>query len=108
MIEIAELAVSMAASHRRRVRSLTKDTSTPLEHTCKGLVKLVKYLLGKSHSYVLLGKFTTDPLERAFGKLRQGSRGTYSINIQQVLEKFNISKAKFMLRCDIDLSTFVE
>ena len=63
----------MTASHRKRVRSLTKDTSTALEHTCKALVELVKYLLAKSHSCVLLGKFTTDPLERAFGKLRQGS-----------------------------------
>ena len=33
LIEIAELAVSMAASHRKRVRSLTKDTGTALEHT---------------------------------------------------------------------------
>ena len=107
LMEIAEVVVSMEASHRKRVRSLTKDTSTVLEHTCKGLVELVKYLLAKSHSYVLLGKFTTNPLERAFIKLRQGSGCTYSINIQQVLEKFNISKAKLMLRCDIDLSTFV-
>ena len=36
LIEIAELAVSMAASHRKRVRSLTKDTGTALEHTRKG------------------------------------------------------------------------
>ena len=68
LVEIAELPVSMAASHRKRVRSLTKDISTALEHTCKGLVKLVKYLLAKSHSYILLRKFITDPLERAFSK----------------------------------------
>ena len=49
MIEIVELTVSMAASYRKHVRSLTKDTSTALEHTCKGLVELVKYLLAKSH-----------------------------------------------------------
>ena len=36
-MEIAELAVSMAASHQKGVRSLTKDTSTALEHSCKGL-----------------------------------------------------------------------
>ena len=63
--------------------------------------------ISKSHSYVLLGRFTTDPLKRAFGKLTQGSGGTYFINIQQVLEKSNICKAKLILRCDIDLSTFV-
>lgn len=105
LMELAELAVSMAGSNRNRVRCLTKDTSTALEHTCKGLVELVKYLLATSHSYVLLGKFTTDPLERAFGKLRQGSGGTYFINVQQVLEKFNINKTKLMLKCEIDLST---
>ena len=36
LIEIAELAVSMAASHRKRVRSLTKVTGTALEHTLNG------------------------------------------------------------------------
>ena len=69
-------------------------------------MELVKYLLAKSHLYVLLWKFRTDLLERAFGWLRQGSWGNYFINIQQILEKFNISKTKLMLRCDIDLSTF--
>ena len=52
-MEIAELASSMVALHRKRVRSSKKETSTALEDTCKGLVKLVKYLLAKSHSYVL-------------------------------------------------------
>ena len=84
MMETAELAVSMAAPHQKRVRSLAKDTSKALEHSWTGLVELVKYFLVKSHSYVLLRKFTTNPLERAFAKLRQGSGGTYFINIQQV------------------------
>ena len=51
-MEIAELKVSMTTSHLKRVTSLTKDTSMALEHTCKGLVELVKYLLAESHSYV--------------------------------------------------------
>ena len=70
LMEITKLGVSMVAPHRKRVRYLTKDTSTTLEHACKGLVELVKYLLAKSHSYVLLRKFKTDPMEKAFGKLR--------------------------------------
>ena len=37
----------MAASHQKRVRSKTKDTSTALEHTSTGLVELVRYLLAK-------------------------------------------------------------
>ena len=38
LMEIAELAVSITASQRKYVRSLRKDTSTALEHTCNGLV----------------------------------------------------------------------
>ena len=76
LMEIAELAVSMEASHKNCVRYLTKDTSTASEHSCKGLVELVKYLLAKSHSYVLLVKFTTNPLTITFGKLRQGGGDT--------------------------------
>ena len=106
-MEPAKPSVSMAASHRKLVRSLTKETSTALEHVCKALVELVKYLLAKSHSYVLLGKLTTDALKKAFGKLRLGSGGTYFITIQPVLENLNISKATLILRWDIDLSTFV-
>jgi hypothetical protein len=46
------------------------------------LANLTKYLL-QSYSYVLLGNFLSDPLEKAFSKLRQGSGGTYFINMQQ-------------------------
>ena len=67
----------------------------------------MKYLLAKSHSYVLLGKIAIDLLERAFCKLRQSGGSTYFVNNLQALEKFSISKTKLMLRCDIDLSTFV-
>ena len=37
--------------------------------------------------------------------MRQGSGGTYFINIQQVIEKFNINKTKLLLKFDLDLST---
>ena len=69
------------------------------------IVELAKFLLSNdSHSYVLLGKFTTDPIEQAFGKLRQGSGGTYFINTQQVIEKWNISKTKLALQSNLDIS----
>ena len=42
----------------------------------------------------MLGNFSTDPLEKEFSKLRQGSGGTYFITVQQILEKVNISEAK--------------
>ena len=63
----------------KRIKSITMDTSNALYQTCNGLVELSKHLLNNSHMYVLLGNFTTDPIERAFGKLRQASGGTYFI-----------------------------
>ena len=38
-----------------------------------------------------------------FGKLRQGSGGTYFINVQQVLQKVTIKKAKLCLDLGIDI-----
>ena len=51
----------------------------------------------------MLGEFTTDPLEKMFGKLKQGSGGTYFTSVQQVLEKVKIQKAKLCLQLDIDV-----
>ena len=49
-------------------------------------------------SYVMLGNFTSDPIEKEFGKLRQGSGGIYFISVLQVLEKVTIFKPKLLLR----------
>ena len=46
---------------------------------------------------MLLGQFSTDPLEKEFSKLRQGSGGTYFINVQQIVEKTRINRAKLLL-----------
>ena len=51
----------------------------------------------EGYDYMCLGEFTTDPLEKAFSKFRQGSGGTYFINVQQVAEKFRIQRASFRL-----------
>ena len=85
------------ASQGKRVKQLTKDTSRAIHHTCNGVVDLTKYLLKTSHKYVVLNKFSTDPLEKSFGKLHQGSGGTYFITVQQVIEKTNIQKASLLL-----------
>ena len=66
---------------------------------------LVRHLLSITHEYVLLGIFTTDYLEKMFGKLREGSGGTYFINVQQVLEKLSIHKTKLLLTLDINVSS---
>ena len=48
----------------------------------------------KLFNYVPLGKFTTG---RFFGKLRQGSWGSYFITVQQIIEKVNIIRASLLL-----------
>ena len=56
--------------------------------------------MDSSHQYFILSEFSTDPLEKEFSKLRQGSEGTYFITVQQVIEKLNISRAKLLISLD--------
>ena len=49
---------------------------------------------------MLLGKFTSDHIEKEFGKLRQGCGGCYFITAQQIMEKVAIYKTKLLLRLD--------
>ena len=52
-----------------------------------------------------MSEFSTDALEKSFGKLRQRCRGTYFINnVQQISEKLSIGNAKLALHQDIDVS----
>ena len=94
---------NMRCAGGKRIKSLTKDTLSCLSQTCNGLVELSEYLLQEeSFEYVMLGTFSTDPLEKEFSKLRQGSGGTYFITVQQILEKVNISKVKLLLKLNSD------
>ena len=83
-----------------RIKSLTRDTSLALEHTCNGLKEslLSESLLLSGQQYVLLGEFTTDYLEATFGELRQGSGGTYFITVQNALEKLQIRKTQLLVQ----------
>ena len=103
---MAEFADQMTAKQGKRIKQLTCDTGKSLAHTCRGLVALSKHLLNTDHQYVALGKATTDPLEKEFSKLRQGSGGTYFITVQQILEKVAIYKTKLLLKlnCDMDFN----
>ena len=65
-----------------------------------------EYLLATSHDYVLLGMFTSDHLEKDFGKLRQGCGGTYFINVQQVIEKLHINHTSLLLSLNVDIDSF--
>lgn len=99
-----EMCLRMAGKQGSRVRQLSKDTANSVHTTCMGLVELSKYLLEeKGYKYVCLGEFSTDPLEKAFSKFRQGSGGTYFINAQQITEKIRICRAKLQLKMNSDL-----
>ena len=97
LVKFADMCLKMKSTSTKRVKQLTRDTALAIHQTCNGLVELAKFLLSTSHQYVALGKFTTDKLEKAYSKLRQGSGGTYFITVQQILEKLNIQKANLLL-----------
>ena len=46
----------------------------------------------------MLWEFSNDPIEREFGKLRQGTGGANFLSAQQMLEKLDIMKAKLLLK----------
>ena len=61
----------------KRQKTLTIDTSNALRHTLNGIVGLCKKLLSSTHNFVMIGEHCSDPLEKEFGKLRQGSGGEW-------------------------------
>ena len=87
---MAELADSMHPRDNPRFKNLTRDTATALsQHRC--LIELSEHLLTKEHyNYVMLGNFTSDRIEKEFGKLRQGSSGAYFITAQGIFKKIGI------------------
>lgn len=106
VLKFGDMALQMIGQQRSRRKQLTCDTAKAIHHTCHGLVSLCRHLLSSSHEYVLLGQFSTDPLEKEFSKLRQGSGGTYFINVQQIVEKSNINRAKLLLTLNSDQAAF--
>lgn len=45
------------------MKSLTRETSLAIEHTCNGLIDVSRYLLSKGFNFIMLGEFTTNYLE---------------------------------------------
>ena len=75
---------------------MTRETSYVFYHACLGLTDLANYHLQSGFEFVLLSQFSTDPLEKGFGKLRQGCRGAYFINAQQICEKLQFLKQRLL------------
>ena len=104
LLELAEMFEIMDKNSRsKRQKTLTTDTAKGLVHTLRGLVELCQSQLSSSHDFVLIGNYSTDPLENEFSKFRQGSGGTYFLSCQQIAEKLNISKAKQLLKVNEDV-----
>ena len=104
LLEMADMCKKMGKVEKgKRRKSLTTDTSKAIYHTLNGIVELCKHQLATTHNFVLLGIYSTDPLEKEFGKLRQGSGGTYFLSVQQVIEKLDINKTKLLLKLPADL-----
>ena len=99
-----ELALKMKRSSNVRMKELTIDTAKALHQTCFGIVELCKDLLATSHDYVCIGQFTSDHIEKEFSRLRQGSDGTYFITVQQVIEKFDINRARLLASLEVDIN----
>lgn len=101
--QVGLMALSMKPKGKVRMRTFTHDTSKFLFHNCFAFVELAKYLLNEGNEYVIFGWFTTDPIEKKFGKLRQGTGGVYYITVQNVVEKLNIDRAKLLLKYEDDV-----
>ena len=106
LLEFGDMALEMAGTQGKRIKQFSKDTANAIHHTCNGLVDVCRDLLSSSHKYVLLGQFTSDHLEKEFGKLRQGCGGTYLLTVQQILEKLSINQASLLLKLDVEIEEF--
>jgi hypothetical protein len=65
-----------------------------LFNTCLGFFALLKFLFQSRFTFVMMGSFTTDPLERQFGKFRQNAGEDYLITVRAVMERRRIDKAR--------------
>ena len=98
ILQFGEMALQMKGGQGKRYKQFTRDTTQTIHHTCNGIVSLRRSLLQVTNNYVLLGTFSTDPVAKEFGKLRQGSGGTYFITVKQITEKVTISKVSLLLQ----------
>ena len=82
ILQFDEMKLQMRGGQGNRYKQFTRDAAQEIRHTYNGIVILCRSLLRVSHNYVLLGILSTAPLEKKYGKLGQGSRGTYFITVQ--------------------------
>jgi hypothetical protein len=92
----------------KRAGKLSNETFSALLHTTEALIQLNDYFLNHLHfSYVMLGSFQTDVLERRFGKYRRMSGCNYNVSVLKKKIKINSliklsNNNNLQLRCVIE------
>ena len=96
LASFAERITSKSA--KGHVRCLTRDTGTSLRNTCRGLCAAAKHLFESNFGFVIFELFSTDPLERFFGKCRQAAGSNYFITVRNIIEKHRFDKARILAK----------
>ena len=65
-------------------------------------------LVEESYEYVGFAEFSTERLEKAFGKLRQGSGGAFFVTAQQAIEKLRINQVSLQITSGSEFEISVE
>lgn len=80
-------------------KALSSETFQCIIQTCKSLPQLVVFLLNHGAlDYVLVGKISSDPIERHFGKYRQMAGANYFISVRQILESEKRIRLKSLVK----------
>ena len=82
--------------------TLTPNTSSALILTLRAQTMLIDELLQDGYSYVLLGRFQSDPLERRFSQYRQMSGGRFLVSLREVLNSERILACRSLILEDIN------
>ena len=83
----------------KNVLSLSSQTSTAVHQTYTALVGLTRHMLiHNQFSYVLLGQFQSDAIEKRFGWYRQLSGANYFVSVRQVLEAEKSIRIKSLIK----------
>lgn len=87
------------SAHRKPFeKTLTMNTAVALSTSISGYIEFSEYLLANGFRYVLLGRYSSDPIERLFGKWRQSAGGNFFISVREVYEAERIDWAKLVNR----------
>ena len=79
LTSLADTVLKIKGVHGKRKQQLTADTCMSFVHTCHRIAALTKHLLNTTHTFVMIREFSSDFLEKYYGKLRMSSGGTLSL-----------------------------